>query len=235
MLSTKVEPISRDIELLMQEELSPAAQSKTLAAFAAEQIAEADAINMRVTGSPVRREVYVDGRRGAALETVKPTGVVVAEFELFGEVLEWIGAQLVLASPVRSGRYARSHILFADGVEVTAGAVQEGAGEYVFLNAQPYARKIERGLSAQTPDGVYQSMAAVARQRFGNVARISFTYRAMIGGRAVNQSAAASQGQPWYWGGAAPRAATGAFEKTLGATAHNKSNVRQPAIIVRID
>ena len=48
------------------------------------------------------------------------------------------------------------------------------ADEYVFINTVPYARKIERGSSSQAPDGVYQAVAMLARDRFGNVARITY-------------------------------------------------------------
>jgi len=55
----------------------------------------------------------------------------------------------------------------------------------VFLNIQPYARKIERGQSSQAPDGVYQAVATLAQRRFGNVAKITFSYRTAIGGAII--------------------------------------------------
>src|SRR5690606_34057746 len=108
---------------------------------------------------------------------VQPEGRISFEFSLLGPVLEWIGEQIVLASPVLTGTYARSHVVFADGVEADPGNVPEDAKEYVFVNLQPYARKIERGLSPQSPEGVYHAIAALAHQRFGNIARIHYTLR----------------------------------------------------------
>jgi hypothetical protein len=55
------------------------------------------------------------------------------------------------------------------------------ASRYEFVSTVPYARKIERGLSPQAPDGVYQVVAVLAQKRFGNVARIRFSYRALPG------------------------------------------------------
>ena len=53
------------------------------------------------------------------------------------------------------------------------------AEEYVFINTQPYARKIEgtggRRMAPQAPDGVYQAVATLAQRRFGNIARITFS------------------------------------------------------------
>lgn len=181
----------RDVELVTSDLVSPEARSARLAEFAAEQISEAQAINRAVTGSDTPYEVTVDGRAGAALTTVKPDGVIVAEFELVDQVLDWIGEQLILASPILTGRYMRSHILFLDGIEHVPGPITKPYEEAAFLNMQPYARKIERGLSDQAPDGVYQAIAAVAKRRFGNIARVRFSYRSIDGseGREERQPA----------------------------------------------
>jgi hypothetical protein len=50
------------------------------------------------------------------------------------------------------------------------------------VNTQPYARKIEKGLSPAAPDGVYEVVAALAKRRFGNIASIKFSYRAPLAG-----------------------------------------------------
>ena len=57
----------------------------------------------------------------------------------------------------------------------------------MFLNTQPYARKIEGDLSRepsskQAPEGVYEAVATLAQRRFGNVAMIRFSYRTPIDG-----------------------------------------------------
>lgn len=181
MISTRVESINRDIELLMADGLSDAGRSATLAAFAEEEIEAAAIANRLAMGAETGKQVTVDGKIGAPLTTVRPDGIIAAEFNLLGDLIDWIGAQLVLASPRRSGRYAASHVMFVDGQQSALDAEVSGAREVAFVNVQPYARKIERGLSSQAPDGVYQSVAAVAARRFGNVARVLFGYRSIAG------------------------------------------------------
>lgn len=193
-LRTRVETIDRDIDLLLRDDLSPAARSRTLAEFAERTIAEASQTNRRILGRDPIKTVYVDGRAGAPLTSVRPDGEIVAEFDVFSDALAWIGAQLERHSPKRSGRYSRSHDLFADGREIPIGSQVPLAEEYVFINTLPYARKIEIGQSSQAPDGVYQAVATLARRKFGNVGRVSFSYRtamggAIVGGRAGNRSA----------------------------------------------
>lgn len=192
-VTTRIQPISKDIDILLNEELSPKAQSQVFAALARDQIEDAKATNRSILGRVPRFTTFVDGNAGAPLESVRPDGVIVTEFELVDDVLLWIGEQLQTHSPVKSGRYRRSHTLFADGREIDVGGVIPAADEYVFINVVPYARKIERGSSSQAPDGVYQAVATLGQRRFGNVARITFSYRtavgrSIIGGRAGNRS-----------------------------------------------
>jgi len=175
-----------------------------LAAFAAEGIEDAKQINKRALGRVPPYDVYVDNREGAPLTSVKPDGVIRAEFHLVNEALAWIMTQLQMHSPVLTGRYASSHELFADGVDTENPNNAPPAEEYVFLNIQPYSRKIERGLSPQAPDGVYQAVATLAQRRFGNVAKITFSYRTAISG------------------------------EIIGGKAGDRSELRNPAIIVRL-
>ena len=203
-VKTRLDPIGRDFELFVSEDLGPKARSAMLATFAAETIAEASAQNKKVLGVVPPHEIFVDGREGAPLTSVKPDGTIRVEYEPVLEALAWINTQLQLHSPVLSGRYAKSHELFADGVDTENPNAAPPAEEYVFLNIQPYARKIERGQSSQAPDGVYQAVATLAQRRFGNVAKISFSYRTAIG------------------------------SQIIGGKAGDRSEFRNPAIIVRL-
>jgi len=119
--------------------------------------------------------------------------VIVAEFKLVDNVIMWIHNQLETHSPVKSGRYKRSHALFADNKQIEAVPPIPIADEYVFVNLVPYARKIERGESAHAPNGVYEAVAHLAQQQFRDIARITFSYRTaltgvIIGGRFGNRS-----------------------------------------------
>ncbi len=197
--------IDKDISILVSEATSPAERSRIFAQFAREQIAEASQTNTRILGRVPRSTTYVDGREGAALETVKPDGIIFTEFEIIDNTLKYIADQLEAHSPVLTGRYQKSHTLIADGVEVDPHGVIPSADEYVFINTQPYARKIERGFSSQSPEGVYQVVAALAQRRISNnVAKIIYSFRTVIGGRII------------------------------GGKAGDRSAQRNPAIVVRI-
>jgi hypothetical protein len=220
-ISARVEPIDRDVALILAEDLSPEAQSAALAEYAGEQIAQARAQNRAAMGFEPDYEVSVDGRRGAPLVSVKPSGVVVAEFDLLLDVFAWIAQKLETESPKKSGRYSKSHVFFADGAEVDPLGAVPAASEYVFINAQPYARKIERGLSSMAPEGVYHAVAAVAHSRFSNLARIGFAFRSMVGG-AVGD-----------WAGRTKMAAPQSIRNRPGK-ARRDWLTRQPAIIIRV-
>lgn len=204
------DPFLREIEVIVSDLTSPEEQSHRLATFAAEEIARAKAENDQAMGGnqPPPR-ITVDGRPNAPLASVRPDGRIVADFDVFGEALEWIGEELLKASPILTGTYQQAHRLFADGVEFTPGAALPSGRRFVFLNLTPYARKIEgtngRGpQSSQAPDGVYEVVAAMAQKRFGNVAKIRFGWEAVQG---------------------APTKSTPAQRKAAGAS-------RTPAIIV---
>jgi len=172
---------SKDIRLFANENLSVEARQKLVANAARGILARAQEDNVKALGRNVDHETFVDGRKGAPLESVNvERGKIVFEFDLFEPALAWIGEQLVLASPVLTGSYQRSHILLADGVEVDPDGDIPAAETYTFVNPLPYARKIERGLSDQTPDGVYEEVAKAASGRFGNIVRIRFTYRSLL-------------------------------------------------------
>jgi hypothetical protein len=177
----RVEPLERDIALLFPGDFSPEARSQALAEFAREALADAQQSNARALGRTPPHETFVDGTPGGNEDAVRPDGTIAYEFELFDEALAWIGEQLVIHSPVKTGRYQRSHVVLADGEQVLVGEMLPPAREYVFVNVQPYARRIEHGYSKQAPEGVYQGVAVMASRRFGNLARISFTYRSVVG------------------------------------------------------
>ncbi|MCX5518452.1 hypothetical protein OSH10_08390 [Kaistia defluvii] len=174
-ISSRIDSIERDIAVMLDETLSPEARSIELAAFARQQLAEAQRINQQALGVVPPHDTFVDGKAGAAIETVRPDGVVVFEFEMLQDIFAQIGSMLRQASPVRTGRYARSFLFLADGAVVDPGAAVPPASEYVFVNSVPYARKIEQGLSPLAPDGVFHAVAAIASRRFSNLASIRFT------------------------------------------------------------
>jgi hypothetical protein len=70
----------------------------------------------------------------------------------------------------------------ADGNEVTPGGAIPQATQYVFVNEQPYAHKIEIGTTEsgrafviQVPNRIYERVANDAMSRFEKIASIIFT------------------------------------------------------------
>lgn len=216
----RVETFDRDIELILSNDLSPKARSTRLAVFAKQELVAAEARNQRALGYVPPHETFVDGRQGAAVETVRPDGTVIFEFSLIETALAVIAEMLINASPVLTGQFMSSIGLFADGDEVEPGKVPPNASEYAFVPSVPYARKLERGLSNQAPDGVFQVTAALASRRFGNIARIRFGYRSLDAGAVGGWAATAS--------------ARALAQRVRGGNpaGHTEWLVRQPAVII---
>lgn len=204
--------------------MSPEAQSQIFAEFAGQVIDDAKQQNQKVLGKVPPYTVAVDGRLGAPLSSVKVGGQVFVEFELVFEAITWIGDMLRKFSPVKTGRYQASHVLLADNVAVDEGAVPPLAETYSFVNVQPYARKIETGKQKPRPDGVYQAVATLAKasSKFGNVAKIRFSYITPQFG-AIDTWASSPAGAAWAQQKSRRR-------KEL----HGEWLRRQPAIIVTL-
>jgi hypothetical protein len=186
LLDGAIAPLDLDFQVLIAEEFSAAARSARLAAFAREQLGEARKANEAALGFVPAHTTVVDGQEGVSEDQVRPDGVIVYSFELLGDLFAWILEQLRAHAPVRSGRFRDSLQLFADGALVADPGEVPPAQEYVFLSPLPYARKIEGTSgrppeSRQAPDGVFEAVAALAAQRFGNQAKIRFTFRAPLG------------------------------------------------------
>lgn len=188
-VKTRIQPINRDVQLFIDELLSPSARSKQFAAMAQDYLDDADNINSRALGHIPKNQTYVDGRQGAPITSVRPDGgVVVREYEMIFEVLLFISDTLHTLSPIghgpdkrpgHPGFYRASHVLFADGEEVnfngpmTIGQLPD-ASEYVFLSDAPYARRIEKRST------IYEMTAAKASSRFGNVANARFGWQSPL-------------------------------------------------------
>lgn len=232
-LQVKIDPVEKEIEAVIRRDLSPKEQQTVAAQFASTGIEEAKATNRMILGRAPPLTVTVDGRNGAPLDSVNPNGgTIIAEFELMEDVLRWIAEALQARSPVVSGAYRRGHTLFVDGKEVPIGGQIPLGEEYAFTNPVPYSRKIEigktksgRSFVTQVENRIYERTAKDAMARFGNLAKILFTYRGVVGGYQINQLTG-------------PRAIernkkSGRFESSGGTLAHNKSEVRFPTIYLR--
>ena len=219
-ISTKLDPFDLTRDVLVAAGLTPQGQAKIFQQAAREELANGQQRNRSAIGYVPPHSTTVDQSRGASIEIAKANSTIVFEFELIETALSFIGELLIRHAPVRSGRFQRSFVLFADGVEVEPGKVPAGAEEYAFINAQPYARKIERGLSPQAPEGVMDVVAGLAKRRYGNIANIRFSFRSFPSG-AVGA---------WARTGSAR-----AMAKTIrrgNPASHHEWLTRQPAVIV---
>lgn len=219
----------QDVRLAVSQSLSPERRRALVAEAARAGLAETQAVNRAALGRVPPHATFVDGRAEAPLQSVNPDrGVILFRFSLATDVFAWIDEQLILHSPVLTERYARSHIFFADGTQADPSAPHQG-DVFVFLNTQPYARKIERGQSRQAPDGVYEAVAAMANRRFGNIARIRFGFRSFQSGALVY-----NPGAPELRRQVAGEQGLGAKEARRAASAiiKRERDTRQPAIII---
>jgi hypothetical protein len=214
---------ARDIDLIVSRHLSVEARQKIVADKAREILANAQAANRAVLGETPAHKQIVDGKVGAALESVNVNGGhITFEFSLARPMLEWIMTTLHKNSPLKTGRYRDSIIILADGVEIDAETIASSqiAAEYVFISTVPYARKIERGLSKQAPEGVFEVTADMAKRRFGNIANIRYTMRGITGGGTMLE-----------------RWAVGHSSKEFGAKKQQRQydkDVRNPSVVVKM-
>jgi hypothetical protein len=123
-------------------------------------------------GKPYR--VIVDGRQGAPLDSVRSGGNIRFQFLDMGPALDAIWERLVRGSPIGPERgqphYFQVHWLIVDGawVDVIDTEIKPVRAQSMcqFVNARPYARKLEFGYSLQAPDGIYELVALWAQREF---------------------------------------------------------------------
>lgn len=179
MISGAIAPIDIDVQAIIAAELSPQAQSASLAAAARGALAEAEASNARALGFVPAHTTVVDGVAGLDEARVRPDGEIVYTFDLHADVLDWIITALREFAPVLSGRFRQSFALVVDGVLADLERELPEGRQFVFMSPLPYAGKIEGENRApesdKAPDGVFEAVAALARQRFPGV-DISFGY-----------------------------------------------------------
>ncbi|KAA1052957.1 hypothetical protein [Azospirillum argentinense] len=138
--------------------------------------------------NPSATAVYVDGCKGAPLDSVKPFGVVYAEFSYLAQVVEAALDLLSSTSPIETGAYGDSHAAYVDGERVAELSVIGEARRVVISNETPYARVIEVGIGSRVPwskqqqvpaQGPYRAAVRALRRQFGHVAKIVFTFVAL--------------------------------------------------------
>jgi hypothetical protein len=152
-----IQPIQRDITLMVSNAVSKETQQKLFVSAARQILADIDAKNLAALGRAAAHKTFVDGARSETIDNAQRN--IVREYDLIGNLLKTVGDLLWRHSPVRKGDYRRSHHLYADGVLIAV--VSEGwavpeipanVKELVFVPTVEYARPIERGRSKQAPE-----------------------------------------------------------------------------------
>lgn len=164
------------------------ARKLTAHQIAATAMAENEKI-MRASPRPLAMERHVDGVPDAPESAVRDGGVIVYDYNRLDQVASAALDTLRQLSPFDSGDYVRSHVLMLNGTVIgstdSTGASLKIAsltnwkhGDLITIsNLMPYTRKIEMGLKGYRRHGhVYEKAASSLNRRFGNQARIIFTY-----------------------------------------------------------
>jgi len=146
----------------------------------------ATAARNRVLGGMPRPSGYrqiVDGADGAPLTDVKPDGVIVFAWQYLGEVVQDTFGALVNRSPRDAGEYIAGILVLLDGKEASADAVTADTSEVLIVASVSYARRLEVGkrkgggsFVVQVAPHIVEETAIVARQLYGDLAAITFTY-----------------------------------------------------------
>jgi hypothetical protein len=179
MLEGTIDPI--DSAAIIDGAFSPAAMSAAIADAAREALADGEKINSDALGFVPTHTTTVDGVKGASEDSVRPDGTIEYTFNLLPDVFSWIADMLQQFAPVLSGRFKSSFELYADGVVIDPAGIIPQAAVFIFMSIVEYASKIEGENKApeskQAPNGVFEAVAVLAQQHFGNQVNISFGYR----------------------------------------------------------
>lgn len=211
-------PVAMERTIFDLSAFSEEARGAAFAWLAEKRIAQVDAENAEAVGRRLPHTLVVDGAPRASLGRVKSSSLIVARWSVGWAAADFIFDTLRLAGPRLSGAYRESMRMYVDGVESADPKDAKGAREVLFLATVPYARKIERGLKGYSPGHVYESVARAAQARFGDAARIRFTYAEPEGpAPALDRWASASAG------------------RRLRRAGRSDKGRRQPAILVFLD
>lgn len=144
----------------------------------------------------------VDGRRGAAYETVRENGVIILQWGYLREIAAVVMQRLKARAPEISGEYKRGLRLFFGNQEVTGGAdsIPAAARAFTVVATVPYARRLEVGRDkdggafvAQVQPHIVGETAQFLANDYRGVATVRFTYAGLEGPAAdVARSARAS-------------------------------------------
>lgn len=141
-------------------------------------------------GFPPDHTAYANRPGNPVVDSVKLPGPIVYEYDYRREIALIAVQELIIASPTVSGAYALSHTIFLNGQPVDDLPLQLArTDEIMIANTVPYSRRLEVGKTKSGRDFVLQVQPRIVERvakgilmpRFGNSAKISFTYRELPG------------------------------------------------------
>jgi hypothetical protein len=175
----RFETFERDLRLATKG--LPEEISKELAKFARREL-------RRVISAGQASENYqkfVNGREGAAEETVKAPGPILYIFSNWKPVIEAALQELRNRSPRRSGQYRSGFVVTVGGRTVVTNFENIDAdAEIVIFNRLPYTRKIEVGTMKKmsVPAHHFNAARAAVSSRFSRAFKIEHRFVSIPGG-----------------------------------------------------
>lgn len=189
----KAAAFRQQIQLFADANLSPQARSARLA-----RVARAALAGLQAAGRASHTyRLAVDGRPALDESTVRGdgTGRILYSFSYVAEAVEFALDFLRVRAPVKSGAYARSWYVIADGKFSLASQIDLASipptGEVIVGNTQPYNRRVDvqrngaRSIRFSVPPGEYSDCVAALRQRFGNSIAAERLYDAHFPGKYI--------------------------------------------------
>jgi hypothetical protein len=179
--------IANQIRLAVSRDLAPAAVSARLAAFAKADVAA----RIRAEQFPATYRRFVDGREGAAEETVRADGVIAYRGNILPSVIAYGLGVAQGRSPVESGEYRHSWLILVDGAiwkSTTYTNVPQGA-TVTITNFAPYSRRLEigktksgRAFVMQVPPRIVEAVAQMLKRKFADMVTVDYAYIEIPGG-----------------------------------------------------
>lgn len=144
---------------------------RALAAFAKREVR-----NLISSGAaPSSYQRYVNGVLGAPEESVRAPGPIIYEFTNWPLVIRTAIDELQKRVPRKSGRYAASFLVLADGKPVADYLQISPNAEVTILNPQPYTRKMETGAN-RTGARHFDLVRRVLAGRFSEAFTVDFQF-----------------------------------------------------------
>lgn len=131
-------------------------------------------------------ERIVNGRIGAAEESVEPPGPIIYLFNYLEEAtqfgLAYLAARYPVTGPAKGGHYRAAHRLFVNG-KVWQGGEIGIDDDIMIVNIQPYARKVHVGAKGfAASKGIYEDARQALKRAYRNVIDVELTFVTLSNG-----------------------------------------------------